>query len=109
VRRGRAGQLEIYGINAQTDRLHLLRSSDAVELDVVELSQDFLAMGLEYHAEREMLYACGVRDSETSLFAVEPGTGELSLVAESMLMTTCDNLAARTARVQDLGPPPGRG
>jgi hypothetical protein len=84
---------QLYAINAETDRLHLLRSADAITLESVELSQDFLAVGLEYHRERDVLYVCGVRDDGTSLFAVEPHTGEISLVAESVFTTTCDNLA----------------
>jgi hypothetical protein len=83
----------LYGINATSDRLHRLHS-DGSEFDSLPLSEDFAAVGTEFHLGRGLLYACGVLGRETSLFVVDHRTGAVSLAAESVFTSACDNLAA---------------
>jgi hypothetical protein len=84
----------LYAINAETDRLYRFRASDGSPIDALALSEDFSAVGVEYHPGRDELFACGVRDRGTALFVVDLDSGLVRLVAEDVFTATCDNLAA---------------
>ena len=83
----------LYGIDASANTLQVFDGSDGSELETVALSKDFGAVGLEYHWGRERLYACGVVEDSTSLYRVDIDSGEVSLVAEGLFTTACDNMA----------------
>lgn len=88
-----ADQDLLYALNASSDRLHVLRGSDGSSVEVVNLSADFQAVGLEYHRGRDTLYACGLADDGAGLYAIDTNTGAVELVAGSVFTSLCDNLA----------------
>jgi hypothetical protein len=83
----------LYGIDAQTDRLHRFRGSDGTAIDSIGLSADFLAVGVEWHPGRNEMFACGIRDHESGLVTVDLDSGLVQVVADSVFTTACDNLA----------------
>ncbi len=90
---GPAGAL-LYALDADSDRLHRFDAADGSPLGDVAVSEDFAAVGLEYHVEREQLFACGVAERETDLVTIDPDGGLVRIVAEGVFTSTCDNLAA---------------
>jgi hypothetical protein len=83
----------LYGLDATHDRLYGLSASDGTLLESVQASEDFAAVGLEFHPGRGLFYACGLRDQETALATIDRDTGKVQVVAESVFTTDCDNLA----------------
>jgi hypothetical protein len=90
---GPAGAL-LYALDAESDRLHRFDAADGSPLGDVAVSEDFTAVGLEYHVERELLFACGVGERETDLATIDPDSGLVRIVAEGVFTSACDNLAA---------------
>lgn len=84
----------LYALDADSDRLHRFDAADGSPLGDVAVSDDFAAVGLEYHVERELLFACGVAERETDLATIDPDTGLVRIVAEGVFTSACDNLAA---------------
>lgn len=92
---GPQGEL-LYALDATSDRLHRFDVADASPLGSLAVSEDFTAVGLEYHVERELLFACGVAERETDLATIDPESGQVRIVAEGVFTSACDNLAAGT-------------
>lgn len=63
-------------------------------LGAIAVSDDFAAVGLEYHVEREQLFACRLAERETDLATIDPDTGLVRIVAAGVFTSACDNLAA---------------
>jgi hypothetical protein len=88
-----AGPLgRLYGLDATSDRVYRF-APDQSPIASVATSEDFAAVGLEYHPGRNLFYACGLRDRGTALATLDPDSGVVRVVAESVFMTDCDNLA----------------
>lgn len=88
------GAVELYALDASSDRLYTFRASDGLSMGSVPLSQPLLTAGLELHPEIERLYACGVEGRETALYELTPDSGALRMIADGVFASACDNLAA---------------
>ncbi|MFV8753273.1 hypothetical protein ACNOYE_22215 [Nannocystaceae bacterium ST9] len=91
-----------YGLDAAGDRLHRF-DGEGAQLDSVATSEDFAAAGLEFHPGRGLLYACGLRDQGDALVTIDPESGLVRVVAESVFMTDCDNLAGPSGPIECAG------
>jgi hypothetical protein len=89
----RPGDDLLYGLDATHDRLYGFDASDGALVESVAASEDFAAVGLEFHPGRGLFYACGLRDQGTALATIDRDTGLVEVVAESVFTTDCDNLA----------------
>jgi hypothetical protein len=87
---------ELYALDSGSDLLTVFDEA-GTQLDSVPLTTDFQTAGLEYHPDHDRLFACGVSEDRVGLYAIDPTSGQVELVASDLFTTACDNMALAPA------------
>ncbi|MCA9695838.1 MAG: hypothetical protein KC636_40045, partial [Myxococcales bacterium] len=80
-----------YAINGSNDVLYVLDTITGAASSVANLNYNFGTVGIELHPKNGVIYACSNADM---LFAIDPGTGDVTGIGPIGLTGACDNLAA---------------